>query len=315
MPQNSSTYNVTLVIYNPYDATSEVIQIPGLSNHGTFNFTDYHLNGVDYDYSTGLIYIAAGAATAFTSTDTGDYSHQNLTGPNHILRFDPRTKKFLADIDLAPASNAYLQKVGNRTSGFQDMTETPDGDVYAIGSFGSAIVKILRGSTEPVLWYSPPHYNNTYGFGGIFADEDRLVLSDRLSGGLVTFDTCRSDELQATFVPLQGLPDDYKPMMADGLFAPTKYRGKIALWSDDYNGTSVYGSKDHWISAHYLGRVSNAAEAVEAGGLAVATFDIRERIFSLNEYFQFELPVKRKKQFSMHDITADVDEIVRAWME
>lgn len=284
----SASYNLTFVSFDPTTNTSEIFDIPGLSNHGTVNYTVYHLNGVDYDPYTGKIWIAAGSADAFTSSMTGDLSHQNLSGPNRILQFDPVAKKFVGDYSLDDVQQMYRDKLGGRnTSGFQDVAETAAGDTYAIGTYGNSIVKIPKNAnSKPVLWYSPNKYNSSYGFGGIFALRNKLIISDSLSGGLVTFDT---ETLPPTpkYIPLQGLPSNYRPLMADGLFAPTKYHGKIALWSDDFNGTSVFGSDDDWASARYLGLVKNDATAAKEGGLAVATFEIGERIYSMNEFSRF----------------------------
>ncbi|KAF2167039.1 hypothetical protein M409DRAFT_54253 [Zasmidium cellare ATCC 36951] len=305
----SSIYNATLVAFNPYTHTSEIIPLPGISTFHPTNSIAYHANGIDYDAVSGEIYIAAAAATAFESTMSGDYSHANFTGPNRVLRYDPVREVFNGDIDLAPAQKEFQARNGDkRTSGFQDMAEDLQGNSYVIGTFGNSILKICRGSERAELWYAPEHYNATYGFGGIFSVGDTLVVSDTLSGGLVTFNA-RKEVPEPHYVPLQGLPQDYRPLMADGLFAPGKYGGKIALWSDDYNGTSVYGSHDGWKSAHFLGLVENE-ELTAEGGFTVASFDIGERLFVVTEFFQVNLPPQPKASWSTVDITAAVDGII-----
>ena len=104
------------------------------------------------------------------------------------------------------------------------------------------------------------------------------------------------------------MPANY-PLFADGLVAPSKYGGKIALWSDDFNGTSVYGSSDKWESAKYLGLVLNDDPAA-SGSFATDTFPIGASLFMVVEFFQFELPVKKRTSFPFFDITNKVDEVI-----
>ena len=212
------------------------------------------------------------------------------------------------------AQEGYYNATGNLTNGFQDMAEIEStGDSYAIGTFGNSIVRIPFGSHEAQLWHAPPpsNYSKEYGFGGIFTSGYKLVLSDTMSGGLVTFDT-REIKPLATYVPLQNLPLDYRPANADGLYAPKRYGGKVALWSDDYNGTSAYGSNDSWATAHFLGLISNDDPAILQGTMTTATFEIGERIYVLTQVFQYSLPVQRKKNFPFYDITTQLDAIVNA---
>ena len=305
----SSTYNVSLVAYDPYTKSSEIVSILGLTNTGSFNYTAYHMNGVDYDRFSQDIYLTASSAEAFNGLYTGNYSNSNYSGPNRILKFDPRKEEIVSDIDLVHAQDAYFKKIGHRTSGFQDIAETSAGDAYSIGTFGNSIVKIPAGSARASLWYAPEHYNETYGFGGIFSFGEMLVVSDTLSRGLVTFDTFQTVG-HPQKVQILNQQANSTPLTADGLFAPTKYGGKVALWSGDYNGTFVYWTADGWQSAHYLGLVSNNAEAVNEGGLAVATFEMGSRLFALDNYFQATLPVKDRKNFPVFDITDEVEKLV-----
>lgn len=296
------------MIYDPYQNTTEIVDLPGITSLSTPDYTEYHLDGIDYDSSTGDIYIAAGAATAFTSTASGNYLNANFTGPNRILRYDPRQKQVTAEFDLSEAQRDYQEITGNLTNGFQDMAEDCEGNSYVIGTFGNSIVKIEAGTGDVNLWYTPPTYDKTYGFGGVFYQDEKLVVSDTVSGGLVTFDTT-AEMAEPTYVALSGLPSDYRPLMADGLYAPRKYGGRIALWSDDFNGTSVYGSNDGWTTATYLGLVLNDDPAAK-GSFATATFEIGARIFASVEFFQFQLPVQPKKSFPILDITDEIEKIV-----
>lgn len=260
------------------------------------------------------MYVAAASASAFGSTSTGDYEKGNYTGPNRVILYDTSRNSLIADIDLTPAQEAFMKKTkGQRTSGFQDLAEDSSGNSYVIGTFGNSIAKISANKREVSLWYYPQNYTKNYGFGGIFSHNDKLIISDLVSHGFVVFDTKSQVRLgqtpQPKEVPLQGLPSGYSPPSSDGLLAPRKYGGRIALWSDDVNGTSVYGSNDGWETAMYLGLVPNDHPAA-AGSLSTATFEIGESIFSLPTFFQFTLPFQTRKSFPFIDITEAVSEIV-----
>ena len=247
---------------------------------------------------------------------TSNFSNPNLTGPNHILRYNTRSHN-LTDIDLSGAQVAFASKSGgrNQTNGFQDMAEDSAGNVYAIGTFGNSIVKILPTSSgsDAELWYVQEPYELAYGFGGIVALGDKLVVSDSVSNALVTFQTDLSSPTsppQAVYVKPSDVPADIYPM-ADGLFAPSKYGGKVLLWSNDYNGTVVYGSQDGWESARYLGLIPNEESELAQGGLVTDTFEIEDNIFTVYEFFQTLLPPKRKEQWTFYDIPLQVDEIIK----
>ncbi|KAH6665087.1 hypothetical protein B0J14DRAFT_492783 [Halenospora varia] len=305
----SSIYNCSLTVYDPYTHTSNIVDLPGITNHGIFNYTEYHLDGVDYDARTGIMYIAAASTNAFTSTSSGDYSNANYTGNNRILKYDTRRDSLISDIDLAPIQAEYGKKTGNLTSGFQDMAEDTNGNSYVIGTFGNSIVKISTRTEMVSLWYYPKIYDITYGFGGIFSIGDMLVVSDTHTQSLVTFDT-NADSPVPRVLHVQDMPPNYRPAMADGLFAPKKYGGKVALWSDDFNGTAIYGSSDGWRSARYLGLIPND-DPLAVGTFATATFEIEENIFVVATAFQFQLPQATKTSFPFIDITKKVDDIIK----
>ena len=318
----SSMFNGTLVVYDPYNKTTKVVDLPGISHAGDANYTEFHLDGIDYDSKSGNIFISAASAVAFDSvivqgpggTISTDYSLANYTGDNRIVIFDPKNEAIVADVSLLPAQEQYRKAMGgNLTNAFQDMAEVAStGDSYAVGTFGNSIVRIPYGSKESELWYAPPasNYSKEYGFGGLFASGNKLVVSDTLSGGMVTFDTLQKNPV-AKHVPLRDLPDDYKPANADGLFLPSKYGGKVALWSDDYNGTSVYGSEDYWDTARFLGLISNDDPGQIQGGSTTASFEIGKSVYVLTQIFQFSVPVKPKKNFLFYDITTQLDAIVK----
>lgn len=239
-----------------------------------------------------------------------DYSNANYTGPNHLLVYDPKTKRLIADLNLDVAQGEYEATTGNLTNGFQDVAAVnTTGDSYIIGTFGNSIVKLTQDTSVPHVWYAPTNYTYQYGFGGIASLGEKLIVSDALSGGFVTFDT-RETEPRPTYVKLQGLPANYKPLNADGVYLPKRYNGKVVLWSDDYNGTSVYGSDDNWATAHFIGLIVNDDPGRIQGSMTTACFEINDRVYVLNQIFQFALPVKPRKNFPFFDITSQLDALV-----
>lgn len=308
------------MIYDPYNKSTEIVDLPGISHPGSDSYTEYHANGIDYDAKTGQVFIAASSASAFTSiisegpdgTIAVNYSNANYTGPNHVLVFDPQSGHIVTDFDLTAAQDEFHNITGNLTNGFQDMAEIQSsGDSYAIGTFGNSIVRLPSGSKDAQLWYAPSHYNETYGFGGIVAIGGKLIISDTISGGLVTFNTNDTNP-KPTYVTLQGLPQTYSPPNADGLYAPKKYNNTVILWSDDYNGTSVYGSIDDWTSAHFLGLINNDDPGIIEGSMTTDSFEIGDRVFALTQIFQYSVPVQPKKNFLFYDISVQLDAIVNA---
>jgi len=303
----SSIYNCTIVAYDPYTNTSKITDLP-ITNYGEFHEAPYHLAGIDFDAATGHVWVTGSPDTSFAASSTGNYSLANYTGIDFVYRFDPKKSKVLNEFSMKPVQDAYVKKMGgnNRTSGFQDTASNTCGDTFVIGTFGNSIVKIARGANKASLWYTPAQYSPVYGFGGIFSLGDKLVVSDTLTLSFVTFDS-QAPQGKATYVPIQGLPSNYTPPRADGLYAPKRYGGKVALWADDLFGTGVYGSKDEWKTAAFLGLVPIDPTIKATGGYTTASFEIGDRIFTNSEFFQPKLPQKLKTLYPILDITDAVD--------
>jgi hypothetical protein len=96
--------------------------------------------------------------------------------------------------------------------------------------------------------------------------------------------------------PGQASPNLVKPMeepegyvfTCNGLLAPSKYGGSVALCSNDYvNGTggiAVYESKDGWRSAQWKGFIVNN-NPLTTGSTPTATVEIAESIYISEEFF------------------------------
>ena len=304
----SALYNSSLLVYDPYSRSSEIVTFPGISGN-----PDFHLSGIDYDRKSGSLFFAANSASS-TDANAGGLTGQNLTGPNRMIRYDPKARQVIFNADIASVQEQIIAATGKFANLFQDMAEDSRGNSYMVGSFGNVIAKVDP-SGKASLYYKPSNYSDkSYGFGGIFSVGDKLIVSDTVSQGLVTFDTSKS-QTEAVYVKPKNLPANYAPF-ADGFYAPPKYGGRIALWSDDFvngiGGIVVYSSLDNWRTASYLGLIPNN-DTVAVGSAPTATVEITGSIFVVEEYFQETSPIAKKSVFPFIDITEQVDSFVRAW--
>ena len=85
------------------------------------------------------------------------------------------------------------------------------------------------------------------------------------------------------------------------------------LWSDDFYGTRVIGSKDNWKTAEYLGLAPMDSTLGGEGVYTTGSFEVGQTIYSLTEFFQPGRTVKPKKEWLMVDMTKEVEDLVRAW--
>ncbi|KAL6890869.1 hypothetical protein GGI43DRAFT_425335 [Trichoderma evansii] len=297
-------YNASVVVYDPYRDESELIVFPGITGN-----EDYTITGVDYD-GMGSMYFAATSYTAFVATTSGNPALANFTGPNSVIRYDTNTRKILWITDLVPIQKEVFQQTGKLITGFQDMAEDDQGNTYVIGTFGSIVVKINKNGT-PQIWYQPKNINDTLVSGGIVRSGDKIVINDRVAPGLLTFDINETKGSPVYLHP-EGFPTNYTGG-GDGLLLPSKYGGKVILWSDDFYGNRVVGSRDNWKTAEYLGLVPMDGNLSKQGGYTTASFVVGQTIYSLTEFFQPTRSLKPKQEWLMVDITEQVDELVKAW--
>ncbi|TKA83806.1 hypothetical protein B0A55_00018 [Friedmanniomyces simplex] len=242
-----AAYNASFIIYDPYNASYQTVDIPGITAN-----PDYEVSGVDYDAHTGAIYICVTFSEAFSSTITGNASLANFTGPNAIVKYDIFRSAIDYTTSFEPIQDQIRASTGKLVNGFQDMAEDTKGNSYAIATFGNTIVKVGPAG-EASLWYESPNIMDVLGLEGTFSLGDKLVVSNRLVQGFSVFDTTVAAEPAA--VQPKNLQQNNK-VGWDGLVSPSKYGGRISLSADDTYGTRVFGSKDNWVTADYIGGVS-----------------------------------------------------------
>jgi hypothetical protein len=299
---SSALYNGTLFEYDPYTHESKMITIPGITGNPA-----YHVGGIDMDVYSGSVYIGANAGTPFITDG------RNLSGPNRLIRYDTFTQGLLWEVDLSGFQEEVLAQTGQFVTGFQDQAEDPRGNAYMLASFGNAIARIDSRGQEVSVFYAPGLHNSSIlGIQGLFTIEDTLVVSDDRSLGFLVFDT-REKRGVPTKVKPQGEPKGYV-FSCDGLLAPSKYGGTVALCSNDFvNGTggiAVYQSWDGWESAQWKGFILNNDPAA-LGSTPTATVEIAASIFISEELFASgDVNPQTRLKFPFIDITSQVENLL-----
>ena len=306
LPQaNSALYNASAIQYDPYSGEIKEITFPGVSGD-----TRYHVGGVDYD-GFGHIYFAADYGNAFNLTELG----KDLNGPNMLIKYNTYTETIGWIIDVAPFQAEIEAETGELVAGFQDMAEDPRGNIYLLASFGNAIARITPDGQEISVFYNSGVRNvSVTGIEGLFAVGDTLVVSDDRTLGFLVFDTRTEGQTTPKAVRPNGRPTGLDLYMCDGLVAPAKYNGSIALCSIDFlNGTggiAVYESTDGWNTIDYKGYVKNDSPQT-SNSTPTDTVQIADSIYIVEQFFQATPePVEAKDFFPFIDITAAVDALV-----
>ena len=310
----SALYNASELIYDPYTKSSATFLLPGISGS-----SDFHAGGIKFGPRTESMLLVADDATAFASNTSG-FTLANLTGPNRLLKYDLRNAVFAYDVSMSDVQDRIFAETGNYAAGFQDACFDANGNAYMVGSFGSVIARVTPSGDTVSLWYRPnPYQSEQYGFTGLFSVGQKLVVSDTISQGLVTFET-DTDTGLPTYITPEKLPDNYT-LTPDGLHAPFRYSGRVALMADDHGyglnlkstgGVAVFGSLDGWNTVQYLGFVSNQYQ-ITGVTTTTSTVQIVDTIYLVSEYFQRSTLLANKTAFPFVDITEQVDQFVTAW--
>ncbi|KAG8412652.1 hypothetical protein J3459_015866 [Metarhizium acridum] len=158
------------------------------------------------------------------------------------------------------------------------------GNTFVVCTYPGAIVKVNSNGQEAKLWYQS-NYNQACG--------DLFIVNDAQANKLVSFKK-RDGEGKRVEIPVSGLTGETGD---DGVYLPEKYGGKVLLTQLSGKGTNVkYISKQ---------------------GFAVATVQIKERIYGVIEYFMDaanKVPgtvAGNRTQFELEDLTTQIDELVK----
>jgi hypothetical protein len=300
----SSTFNNTLIEYDPYTKGFEIIKFSNITGND-----DYLLSGVDYNSKTGNIYISANARAAFFSNGA------NLDGPNTLIEYNPKKRHVTKRIDMESTISQVENHVGQAIGGFQDQAEDSDGNVYYMSTWGNVILKAKRnGHVSP--FYIPPadQFNSSApGFGGIAICGSTLLVSDAISQSFFKFDLQHPNTKPSSIQPA-GLPSSQPVLLCDSVYLPERYGKSVAICASDFafgvGGLTVYSSTDGWRSINYLGSILN--DFIQSpNGTATATFEATGTIYAVVAYIHSttgEQP--SSSNFPFVDITKRVHELV-----
>jgi hypothetical protein len=217
---------------------------------------------------------------------------------------------------MSPILTAIQTETGHIVGGFQDQAEDLHGNAYYMATWGNLLVKVTPDGVAS-QYYLPSITEiktTTPGFGGLFALENKLVVSEAISGSFAVFDlTCEKGE--PAFVHPSNVPAGYSPLLCDSLFAPPKYHGKVALYADDWaqgvGGIVVYYSNDGWMSAKYVGLVLNDKARTPAS-TATATLEIGGKVFTSQAFLpDADGTVATTDSFPFVDITEEVERLLK----
>jgi hypothetical protein len=163
------------------------------------------------------------------------------------MQWDPATKELLYKTNLTETTQG-------KHSGFQDVEQDPDGNVYVVGTYPSSILRVSKDGKQVTPWYVPASPTNTTiaGLSGLAAKDWILLGGDSNSGQICRFDM-RAEK--GVPVPVPVTPN-HTFGACDAVYFPPKYEGTVLLVSEGLAGVSVFRSKDgEWKSAEYLGIV------------------------------------------------------------
>ncbi|KAH6714617.1 hypothetical protein BKA61DRAFT_517863 [Leptodontidium sp. MPI-SDFR-AT-0119] len=312
-----SNFNSTVMVYDPYTQTQDIISFPGITN-----IEPFHVSGIDYDPKTGTIGISANDGNPFVSNGA-NVTGGNVTRDNFIIRYNPRSKSIVFKADLAPFIQEVQQQTGLLGNGIQDMVEDSVGNSYTYITFGARGLAKISPHGNVSTWYATdqigtpnPFFPGIYG-GMIFhAPSNKIIITDSAGGRFNTFDAAAAQGVPTT-VDMTGFPSDYTGVSCDGLLNPSRYVNQsVLLCSEDAFGTSgsitVFRTSNNWVSAKYVGSIAND-DPLAYGSIPSATVQIANSLY-ISPFFATDGPVQdtagNRTSFPLIDITAKVDALV-----
>ncbi|EFY85520.1 hypothetical protein J3459_015748 [Metarhizium acridum] len=295
----SVLYNASVAVYNADQNRIEDII--------TFDRTlqpEFHASGVEVDPKQNQLSVAINAGIAF------DTQGENVTGDNFLYKVALSGKpETLWKINLNDVTKGAY-------SGCQDMAHDNCGNTFVVCTYPGAIVKVNSNGQEAKLWYQsnytrPGEKPIKAGLTGIVASGDLFIVNDAQANKLVSFKK-RDGEGKRVEIPVSGLTGETGD---DGVYLPEKYGGKVLLTQLSGKGTNVFVSKDGWKSAEFVKLIPS--KYISKQGFAVATVQIKERIYGVIEYFMDaanKVPgtvAGNRTQFELEDLTTQIDELVK----
>ncbi|KAF1960446.1 hypothetical protein CC80DRAFT_404825 [Byssothecium circinans] len=288
----ANLFNASLGVFNMNTRTmTYIIEFRNVTNN-----PDFHLAGVQLNPRTNLISLVSGGGIAFVTDG------KNITATDLYMQYDPSTQALTRKENLTVVTEGKL-------GGFQDVEHDPRNNAYVIGTFPSSIVKVSANASGAELWYPEKSPGNTNpGFAGVAAKDWTLIVNDRSTGGLVTFDMRAAKGTPNTVK----ITPNYTMSMADGMQLPPKYNGTVLLVSENAIGASVFRDKSgEWKEAEFMGVVpfiQNPANSTKALQIGESMF-LNMEVFT-DEGFLGPGLAGNRSEFLYVDVTQKVDELL-----
>lgn len=293
----SANFDGYVLVYDPWNGTQKIIEIPGVTG-----VSPYHISGIDFDNRTGMMYFAANSGLPFET------SGANLTGPNQLVQYDTNTETLGYIINMESFQQEVLQSHSLFVTGFQDMDEDEEGNVYFLATYGGAVAKVSPLGIATPFYVAQNANESTSWSNGISIIGDKALLFDETQAALISLDLTETSPA-AINVPVSGLPTD-ETIDCDGLYIPPKYDERVLLCSSDGLGKIiVFRTEDGWETASFAGGIVNTI----TDGWATASVQISNSIYMNEEYF-FDTGVwdqaGNRTLFPIVDITSRLESIL-----
>ncbi|KAH7015790.1 hypothetical protein EDB80DRAFT_679719 [Ilyonectria destructans] len=232
----------------------------------------------------------------------------NLTGPNQLVQYDTNAKTLGYIINMESFQQEVLQSHSLFVTGFQDMDEDEEGNVYFLAMYGGAIAKVSPLGTVTLFYVDQNTNESTSWPNGISMTGDKALLYDETQKALISLDPTETSPA-AVNVPISELPSD-ETIDCDGFYMPPKYDGRVLLrLSDGLGKIIVFRTEDGWETASFAGGVAN----IVLDGWATASVQISNSIYMNEEYF-FDTGVwdqaGNRTSFPVVDITSHLESIL-----
>jgi hypothetical protein len=304
-----SLNNGSLVQYDPYTSTIDIIELPGVTHN-----EDYFVCGVKYSPATGTIYVSASTRKNWVPA----IGVNLVGGPNRLVHYSPAEKSVLWTADIDSVVAEVEKETGSSFAGFQDSALDKDGNAYLFGTFGNIIVKVDKDGHASKFYYPKPNNDKSYGFGGAFVTQDNvLVLGDGVSDGFVRFDLSGPTPSEPIFNSPSGHPQDFEEILeCDSLVAPRRYDYTVALCSNvlerkfsKHGVITVYTSGDGWKTSKFAGMFPT--ELAPPDVWSTAQLGTADRVYALSSSLPYDDGAfPQTKSTTLVDITDKIDAMV-----
>ncbi|KAH9211999.1 hypothetical protein DL95DRAFT_509930 [Leptodontidium sp. 2 PMI_412] len=288
-----SLFNASVPVYDPYKGqVVDIIEFPGITHNLSLT-----LGGVAIDPYTRMLSVPVDSVNSY------DTSGANTSGDTFLIKYNPDTRSTIWKLNMTTVTQG-------KYGGFQDVEHDRRGNIYAVATLGSVILRADGTGSTLIPWYEPAEIVSTrFGFAGLASTGDILLVNDMTAGEVFRFDM-RAERGTPVLVPRT---PNITLGPTDAIYFPPKYGGKVLLVTENFKGTTVLRSRDGWRTAEHLGTVPVNMTAAP-GAINTAPLQIGDSLFTLEGYFSDPpLPGSNsgnRTSFPLVDLTTQVEALL-----